>query len=410
MCNKAPEETSAASVPEEATLHEAKPSDVYADEESAQRIESQAPPAAPVVAQASPKQSRWLKYVSLFLLVFQNSALFLSLRLTATGHEKDDKYASTVVVFIVEIAKLAAAFVLYARQIKMGPLRTTSALWSQRRDMKLLPVPALCYTAQQNLIVMSRDFLSAPAMQVIGQSKTLWTAVFAFVVLKKRFTLIECTSFVLLCIGVVLIEHQDSDSQSEDAAQLAVSSGGRILGILMSGAAAALSGFAGIFLEKVYTKSGGTNSLWAKNVHLAIVSLPLQMIAVVQFDRDKIAAKGLFHGFHGDTFFFIAMQSFGGLLTGVVIKYAGNILKNFANALAILSTSFFSILLFAYHPTALFWLGVLGVSVATTMYGLPREYLMPYNCLIAVRRALAPSGQRAGLYKGEMRSDTDPDL
>ena len=254
MCNKAPEETSAASVPEEATLHEAKPSDVYADEESAQRIESQAPPAAPVVAQASPKQSRWLKYVSLFLLVFQNSALFLSLRLTATGHEKDDKYASTVVVFIVEIAKLAAAFVLYARQIKMGPLRTTSALWSQRRDMKLLAVPALCYTAQQNLIVMSRDFLSAPAMQVIGQSKTLWTAVFAFVVLKKRFTLIECTSFVLLCIGVVLIEHQDSDSQSEDAAQLAVSSGGRILGVLMSGAAAALSGFAGIFLEKVYTK------------------------------------------------------------------------------------------------------------------------------------------------------------
>ena len=259
------------------TLHEAKPADVLADEEAAQRVEGS--PAVPTVSQPAPKERTWLKYASLSLLVLQNSGLFLTMRHTTTAHE--DEYAATVAVLLVELVKLVCAFALYARQIRSGPLATTAALWTQRRDLRLLAIPALCYTSQQNLLFWSAKSLSAPALQAIGQSKTLWTAVFAFVVLHRRFSMVECASFVLLCAGVILVEHQD---ESSTAAENASTMGERLIGVLCSAAAAALSGFAGIFLEKVYTKSGSSNSLWAKNVHLAIVSMPLQALAIWQFD------------------------------------------------------------------------------------------------------------------------------
>ena len=318
----------------------------------------------------SDRSADLLKFGSLFLLVLQNSVLFLSLRYTAVAHNKDDAYASTVVVFIVELIKLVSAFVLYAFENDMSPRRTISALRLQRRDAKLLAVPALCYTVQQNLIVMSRNFLSAPAIQALVQTKLLWTGFFAYVVLQKRFTFVEYASFVLLFFGVVVIEHQDSEAQPEDTQQLAVSSRGRIIGVLMCAGAAILSGFAGIFLEKMYRTQ---TSLWATNVYLAIVSLPLQMIAVVQYDRNNIAQNGVFHGFHSDTVLFIVVQSFGGLLVAVAIKYAGNILKNFAAALSIIATSFLSIFFFSFHPVAYFWIGVVCISIATVLHGLSHK-------------------------------------
>ena len=126
-----------------------------------------------------------------------------------------------------------------------------------------------------------------------------------------------------------------------------------------------------------------------------------------------MAPNGLFHGFHADTALVIFFQSAGGLLTGVVIKYAGNILKNFANALAILTTSFFSILLFAYHPTGLYWLGVLVVCIATSMYGWPADKCSVGAAIKAAHRLLGPRQQKARLYAGgAQRSDSsvDPDL
>jgi hypothetical protein len=60
----------------------------------------------------------------------------------------------------------------------------------------------------------------------------------------------------------------------------------------------------------------------------------------------------------------------GGLLTSVVIKYAGNILKGFATAMALLSTSLIAIPMFGFRPTPArdFWLGLVLVCVATMMY------------------------------------------
>jgi hypothetical protein len=66
------------------------------------------------------------------------------------------------------------------------------------------------------------------------------------------------------------------------------------------------------------------------------------------------------------------------------------VLKTFAAVLALLMTCGLSMLIFDFHPTALFWAGVLTVAASFWLYARPDDYLT----------LLAPLQQqhREGLY------------
>ena len=68
------------------------------------------------------------------------------------------------------------------------------------------------------------------------------------------------------------------------------------------------------------------------------------------------------------------------MLTAVVIKYAGNILKTFATVLALLCTCFISMFVFDFLPTGLFWLGVTGVSASVVMYAVKTPFVNSCVC------------------------------
>lgn len=63
------------------------------------------------------------------------------------------------------------------------------------------------------------------------------------------------------------------------------------------------------------------------------------------------------------------MQVFGGLIVGMVVKYADNILKNFANALSVIFTVIGAIPLFQQYPSGWFIVGVAAVMLSVFMYG-----------------------------------------
>ena len=62
-------------------------------------------------------------------------------------------------------------------------------------------------------------------------------------------------------------------------------------------------------------------------------------------------------------------QVFGGLIVGMVVKYADNILKNFANALSVIFTVVGAVPLFHQYPSGWFILGVAFVILSVCMYG-----------------------------------------
>jgi UDP-sugar transporter A1/2/3 len=87
-------------------------------------------------------------------------------------------------------------------------------------------------------------------------------------------------------------------------------------------------------------------------------------------DGEKLRTNGgLFQGYTSLVWMVVMLQSVGGLLVAVVIKYADNILKGFATSLSIVLSCILSIYLFDFHVSFLFMCGATMVCAAVYLYG-----------------------------------------
>ncbi len=313
-----------------------------------------------------PNAEEWLlKWGSLLCMVLQNSLLFVLTRFTRNPSLRGRVYLSSVAVLFVEFIKLVACLglVLCANGGPAGLLSTlrNEVLRDAVTTLKLA-VPATCYTLQNNLLFVAISNLSAAAAQVLYQAKTLSTALFSVLLLRKSFSAAQWVSFVLLGAGVVLVKQQDGHSAA------APTGADPAFGAFAALASAALSGFAGVYLEKMFT--AGSSSLWVRNIQLCMYTIPLQVATVHINDGAAIRRHGLMQGFYPSTWMVVAVQVAGGLLTAIVIKHAGNILKNFANVIAMISTCVISMGIFDFTPTLLFGLGVVSVISSIWLYSL----------------------------------------
>ena len=137
----------------------------------------------------------WLRSpagIVLVLLVVQSTSIVLLMRLSKTMKRPPDlgpAYASTVAIFLAELLKMPLCLVMAAWQSREhGGLCTlireeVVGKWLQTFKTG---VPALAYTVQGNLLFVALANLEAPTYQVMAQGKTLFTAVFARLLLKKQ--------------------------------------------------------------------------------------------------------------------------------------------------------------------------------------------------------------------------------
>ena len=127
-------------------------------------------------------------------------------------------------------------------------------------------------------------------------------------------------------------------------------------------------GLAGVYFEKIL--KGSEISLWMRNIQLGLYGIIIGLVGIA-FTNDgvMVAEKGFFQGYTTLTLLNIAVQGGGGLMIAVVIKYADNILKNFATAISIILSMAFSWFFMDFHLTGLFLLGVFMVNYAVYMYG-----------------------------------------
>lgn len=212
-----------------------------------------------------------------------------------TRMQPGPRYLASVVVLITELCKLLLCSCIVLIESGGRDLRLVCT-----RDAFKLCVPALCYTIQNNLLFLAISNLSAAASQVIYQSKTLSTALFSVLLLKRRFSPCQWLSFIALGLGVTLVQSQDTSARSPSEGSNA------LVGVLASLAAAALSGFAGVYLEFMFNK--GQASLWVRNVQLTLFTIPLQTLTVIQNDLHDVRRHGALVGFHPSTWGVIAVQ------------------------------------------------------------------------------------------------------
>lgn len=299
-------------------------------------------------------------------------------------------YSAASAVLLNEILKCSLSYflVLYKARGSAQDRIRSSAKDIFSGDCWKLGIPAILYVIQNNLQYTAISNLSAATFQVAYQMKILTTALFSVILLKKSLSRARWFALILLSLGVGLVQVQAGNAQSSHPSN---SKEGMdpMKGFMAVCAACFTSGLAGVYFEMVLknnkspkNSSNGPTDLWTRNVQLSLFSLPPAILPVLLNSTGGAMPQGitiisffaplvphnLFHNFTPSAYFTVLIQTFGGLLTALVIKHSDNIVKGFATSLAIVLSFLASVLLFGFEMSTGFSVGAAIVLWATALY------------------------------------------
>lgn len=285
-------------------------------------------------------------------------------------------------------------------------------------DCYKLAVPAILYVIQNNLQYVAASNLDVATFQVTYQMKILTTAFFSVLLLRKRLTQTKWLALVLLAVGVGIVQLQSTaapahipgsvstgEKELAPRAEISDSPGDpRVMrplrGFIAVVLACLTSGLAGVYFEFILKSSAGSSpppDLWIRNTQLSAFSLIPALVPILfggsgQPDMGWFAGViNKFRNFNGWAIGTVLTQTFGGLITAIVIKYSDNIMwvvtsacdaalisrKGFATSLSIIISFLASVALFSYPITLSFVVGASIVLCATYIYNSPNTPSSP---------------------------------
>ena len=268
--------------------------------------------------------------LSLCALTVQNTALVLTTKYSY--RDGASPYMISTVVAIAEFAKLLLSYALLltinGRSSCIQALREVPSASIQ------LAIPSVLYVIQNNLLFYSVKLLSPTLYMVCSQSKILSTAFWSSLLLQVKLSRKQHVALILLMFGMIMVESKETVSTGYGPPRTRRT----VQGVICVFAATLISGYVGVYLERMYKGLGRTKkrSVWFYNVQLSLFSLPVAILAACVSRRQHYYHhNGLFQGFDGVVFAIVALQAFGGLAIAAVLRSAGNLLKCFAVSISI---------------------------------------------------------------------------
>merc|ERR1711865_700173 len=149
-----------------------------------------------------------------------------------------------------------------------------------------------------------------------------------------------------------------------------------------------------------------------RNIQLGLFALPLSAGAMLLNDWDQVREYGILQGFDNVVVWLVVLLiGAGGLLVAATMKYADNIVKCFATAIAIVLDIVLSIPIFHFIPSWSFIVGAPLVIVAPAISPRPRRSRRTRrtsSCRAAARHhpwaGRTPSGRRPELSSAQISS------
>lgn len=257
------------------------------------------------------------------------------------------------------------------------------------------PLPPRRPASQNNLIYIATQYLDAPTCQVLYQLKIITTALCSVAVLHRALSRQQWVSLLVLFFGASMVQisslrlERAADAASSgsssassassltstallDGSEAGEADAGWIPDEWKGGAAILtavfLSGFAGVYFEKVLKQSD--TDLWTRNVQLGIFGILFGFLGLVFSSKDMaiVQSNGLLAGFDLLVWIVVLDVSAGGLLVAVVVKYADNIAKGFATSVSIILSALTTTILLGQTMTLLFVVGTSLVLGATFLF------------------------------------------
>lgn len=108
-----------------------------------------------------------MKYISLLVLVVQNSSLVLLLRYSRTVSE--EQYITSTAVYLTEVVKVVCSIGLLHYEMECNSRKTAELIheiFIRFKETMWVAVPAFLYTIQNNLLYVALTKLDAATFQV----------------------------------------------------------------------------------------------------------------------------------------------------------------------------------------------------------------------------------------------------
>ena len=319
------------------------------------------------------------KWIALALLLVQNAITPIIFRYATTEVSLAEKFDTSVAVTVQEVIKLSLSLVLYLREVGWDLTAFVSGL---RHDIVEQPsttlklgVPAFLYFVQNSCLQIGSANLPAAVFQVLYQGKTLVVAVCSVMMLNKLLTRAKWLALALMSAGIAMV--QLGAGKETQQALMGNSADQNIqIGLFVVIIGCLCSGFSGVYFEMMMKPQPNADgslpkpaSMWIRNVQLAFFSMLIGFTQMVLSNTGSISTDaGLLHGFTPKVWYMVLNNAVGGLLVAMVIKYADNLMKGFAAALATVVATFLSVPLFGYEIGLTFFLGVCVVLYSTMLY------------------------------------------
>ncbi|RLN62544.1 hypothetical protein BBJ29_002093 [Phytophthora kernoviae] len=269
-------------------------------------------------------------------------------------------YSSVTVTLLTEVLKLSAML--------SAVIATRTAVPNQLELSKgcYYAVPALLNALESNLNYVILRYLDAATVSVLWNLKILLTAVLFRYVLKHPLSELHKLAIALLVLGVLTSQSNRFHQTGNGSTALAETetSSHVVLGLSLSLVSVTLSSCASVFAEWTLKRQADCPFLW-QSVQMYSFGTLFNAIGLLVVDGKTVYLEGFFHGYSGWTVAIIVVNSIGGVSMACILKYLDNIACVYSHSMAMMLTTFFSMMFFAFSPSLEFacGLGVLVVSM-----------------------------------------------
>jgi UDP-sugar transporter A1/2/3 len=288
-------------------------------------------------------------------------ALQFGVQPSLTRKFTDKSINRSTVIFVQDVVKFCLAGIAL---FLTGGWDKAIIGWNTQTWLRVAGIPAVLYGIQNYATLIAYQNLSPLTFNVLNQTKTLSAALCCYLLMGKEQSNLQILSLFILFSSACIIEkiipldfmktvvsnHESSMKnesfargsklQNDNVTEATALFNGKerdnhIQGVLAVLLASFLSGLAGAFAQKNLqgasgSLAGGRNSYFF-TMELCAVSLFFTGLSMMQSeDGARIRKNGFFDGWTSKTIIPIITNATGGIVVGLVTKYAGTVKKGFA--------------------------------------------------------------------------------
>jgi len=205
-----------------------------------------------------------------------------------------------------------------------------------RTWLSVAGIPASLYCIQNLSTLVAYQNLPPLTFNVLNQTKTLSAAVFCYLLMGKVQSKIQILSLILLFTSSCIIEklipfRKSKNSEATKPTKSEEKKNVHGQGVIAVLLASLISGLAGALTQKSLQSHGGGRNSYLFTIELSFASLIIMSLSMLRSsDGERIRSEGFFNNWTPSTLIPIFTNAAGGIIVGLVTKYAGAVKKGFA--------------------------------------------------------------------------------